>query len=185
MQSSTRNESQAAPKLRSQFVTALAWFSIVVSALMVVSSTMQNVMVNFVLPPNIFDSLIRDSAEQIPSSMLFILKNVKAILFVFLLLSVVLLLSSIGLLQRKNWARITFIVLLALGVVSTIAALPMQYGMLDDVGKTLSGNEAIAEVESVMTAMRGVFLALVVLFTGIHVWLIYKLCTAQIRSEFA
>jgi hypothetical protein len=170
---------------RSQFVTALAWFSIVVSALMIVSSTMQNVMVNFVLPPNIFDSLLRDSGEQIPSSVLFVLKHVKVILFAFLLSSVVLLFTSIGLLQRKNWARITFIVLLVLGTVLTIAALPTQFSMLGDVSKTMGGNEALAEVESVITVMRGVILALVVLFTVIHVWLIYKLCTPTIRAEFA
>ncbi len=49
-------------KPRSQFVTALAWFSIVVSALMVFVSIMQNVMVQFFFPPDFLNQLSNESA---------------------------------------------------------------------------------------------------------------------------
>jgi hypothetical protein len=182
MQSSTRNESQAAPKLRSQFVTALAWFSIVVAALMTVSSVLQNVMVNFVLPSNLFDPLTSGDAP-LPGFAVFVLKHFKLFVFAYFLLSVALLGVSIGLLQRKNWARIAFIALLALGIATSVLPLLMSPSTFSAM-PNIDGMDAEL-VSEIATTVKGVVLALTILFAAIHGWLIYKLCTPQIRAEFA
>lgn len=174
-----------APAPRSQFVTVLAWFSIVVSALMIVTSLLQNLMVHMLVPPDAFDQLSQqNNGAPIPPFALFMFKHFKLIVFSFFLLSIFLLISSIGLLKRKNWARIAFIVMLGLGIAWTVAMLPMQNSMMNDMTKSM-GSEAPAEVQNFVTIFRGVMLGFVIVFTAIHAWLLYKLCTPQIRAEFA
>ncbi len=170
---------------RSQFVTLLAWFSIAVSCLMIFTSLMQNLMVHVLIPPDAFETLAQQgNSAPLPPFALFMFKHFKLIVFLFFLLSAVLLVSSIGLLKRKNWARIAFIVMLGVGIAWTVAMLPMQASIMNDVTQSLGG-EAPADVENFVTIFRGVTLAFAVVFTAIHGWLIYKLCTAQIRAEFS
>jgi hypothetical protein len=172
-------------KPRSQFVTALAWFSIVVAALMTCSSLLQTIFVNLFLPANSLQQLQSAAdANVVPPALMFVVKHLKTILFVYLLLSLSLLAVSIALLKRKEWARIAFIVMLALGTLSGFAPLFLPFSISDFLPQNIDG----LDVDVTMDAALGfqiLTIGLTLLFAALHGWIIYKLCTSEIRSEFS
>ncbi|MGL4232813.1 MAG: hypothetical protein ACRDAM_05600 [Casimicrobium sp.] len=169
---------------RSQFITIFAWFSIAVSAMMVLMSILQNVMVSFLFPADMLDQLAKQGGENMPAFAVFVFSHSKAILLAFLLLSVLMLVLSIGFLKRKEWARITFVVLLALSIAASIGGLFVQSSMFESLPKEIEGIGQ-AEIEQMVPIFRGIMIGYTFVFSAIHAWLIYKLCTPQIRAEFA
>jgi hypothetical protein len=168
---------------RSQFVTALAWFSIVVAALATCSSFMQSIFVFLFLPADAVQQLQSAvDANVVPPALVFVLTHLKKILLGYLLLSVTLLMVSIALLKRKEWARIAFIVLLAIGTLSGFAPLFLPISAMDFLPK-LDGVDATATAD-VAFGFKIVMVLLTLLLAALHGWIIYKLCTKEIRSEF-
>ncbi len=167
----------------SQFVTVLAWFSIVVSALMVLVSAMQNIMLNLFFPTDVLGLLSEADAKILPAFAIFLLTHFKAIVLGFFVLSVILLASSIGLLKRKNWARLSFIALLACGIAWTASSVFLQQSMFTSMPR-VEGPEA-KQIENMMWVFKGIMVVFAIVFTVIHGWLIYKLCLPSIRAEFS
>jgi hypothetical protein len=178
------NDTTAVSKPQSLFITLLAWFSIAVSALMLTSSLMQIVMVSFVFPPDMLDQAVAQSGEMMPSFVALLFSHFKLFLLAYLLVSVLLLVASVGLLKRRNWARITFIVLLALSIAASIGSLFMQLSSVDAAMKQMDGFGG-EEFKQYVVIVEGMMLGFAIVFSAIHAWLIYKLCTPQIRDEFA
>jgi hypothetical protein len=168
---------------QSLFIELLAWFSIGVSALMLTSSLMQIVMVSFVFPSDMLDQAVAQSGEMLPSFVAFLFSHFKLFLLAYLLVSVLLLAASIGLLKRRNWARVTFIVLLALSIAASIGGLFMQLSSVDAALKQMDGFGG-EEFGRYVAIAEGMMLGFAIVFSAIHAWLIYKLCTQQIRAEF-
>jgi hypothetical protein len=166
----------------SQFVTVLAWFSIVASALMLLVSAMQNIMLHVFFPPNALSLVSEADARMLPPFAMFMFSHFKAIVFAFFVLSVILLASSIGLLKRKNWARLVFVSLLVVGIAWTVGSLFLQQSMLVSMPR-VEGPEG-KHIEDFMWIFRGIMIVFAAVFTAIHGWLIYKLCSPSIRAEF-
>ncbi len=98
---------------KSAFVTVISWISIVLSGL----SCFQSIIV-FTMMPNIKQQMMNipqfsELAPQMGQMMFSFLRYASVGLFI---LSSAALVSSIGLLKRKNWARIIFIIFLSLGI---------------------------------------------------------------------
>ncbi len=172
-----------APKPRSQFVTVLAWFSIAVSILATLSSLMQNIMLNFVFPKDMFEQLAAQGGDQLTGLAVIIFSHYRTFALVGMLMSIVMLVVSVGLLHRKRWAHVAFVVLLAISIVAGFAPLLFSGSILPAL-TSVDGVDAQLATE-VATLFRGVLLALALLFAVLHGWLLYKLCTPKIRAEFA
>jgi hypothetical protein len=180
----TSGQTDGSPRSRSQFVTALAWFSIVVAALATCSSLLQTIFVNLFLPADSLQQLQSAAdANVVPPALFFVFKHLKTILLVYLLLSLSLLAVSIGLLKRKEWARIAFIIMLAIGTLSGFAPLFMPFSAKDFMPQ-MEGIDGEV-VGDVALGFRFVMIALTLLFAALHGWIIYKLCTSEIRAEFS
>jgi hypothetical protein len=143
---------------------------------------MQNVMLNFVFPRDTLDRLSTAGTEHMPFWALLLFKHFRLFAFLLLIYAVFMLWASVALLKRQNWARVVFVVLLALSIAVGLLLPFLQGSVLASMPKI---EEVDAEAfEQALLIFRGIVLALTVLFTAIHGWLIYKLCTPQIRAEF-
>ncbi len=126
--------SSGAPAERSTFVTVLAWIFILMSGFSTVMAVFQYVVMSFVMPlarmQASLDELKARGDMPMPPGAEFMFGHMRLIFGAFLLLSAITLLTSIGLLKRRNWARLVFICLMALGIVWNIAGLFLQQLML-------------------------------------------------------
>lgn len=163
---------------RSIFVTVVGWIFIVISAFFLLDSVL------FLFIP--FDKFMPKTAPQpgmpVPDPAL-VLAFMHGMFFIMATLAAWVLLSAIGLVMRKNWARISFIVVLVLGLgfcgiyvlfgVMTLAFMPAAG--LPGQPPEMAG--LAHSVVRVMTVFSGVLAAL-------YGWILYKLNTDRIKAEF-
>jgi hypothetical protein len=174
---------------RSSFVTVIAWIFIVISGFMTFISLLQNILINTVFP---FDKIqiARASAPPMPPIFDFMFDYFRIFFLAFLLVSAVKLVSAIGLLRRWNWARLVFVGILALGVVSSIGGLLLQQVMFDSMMKfpTDAGRpmppDFEANMRGMMIAMRAFSAVFILGFAVLYAWIIKRLLSPSVAAEF-
>ncbi len=175
---------------RSTFVTAVAWVFIVLASVSTAGSALQSVFLDYMSP--LFEQAMMESpdADQLPvdfDSFMFVYRMM--ILGVFLI-SATTLVSAIGLLQRKNWARIVFIAMLGLGIVMEIVGISLSFWLPSFMAKMAAAPMEVTEVPMPEVVHRLIVIVrifslivaigLVILFA----WIIRKLTGEKIRQEF-
>jgi uncharacterized membrane protein YuzA (DUF378 family) len=169
---------------RSTFVTVVGWIFIVLSGL----AALQFLMILFTP----MDKLLADAQRQAelmqpagaPQAGAAFMASMLHGVFVFMFcVSAWVLLSGIGLVMRKAWARISFIVILGVGVFfNLIYVLIGLAGRGMSMGEVPGANPAMAGMmHSVMGAMAVMGAVLAVLFA----FVIYKLTREKIKQEFS
>lgn len=175
----------AAP--RSNFVNVLAWLSIALTGLMTFVALLQFLMVGVVWPQASVSPLpTLTDVQGMPAFVQLIVANLARLMAGFLAVSTVALTSSIGLLNRKEWARLLFIVFLALGIVWNVGGLVIQEMIFrsDVFAPARSQPEFRAMFDGTMRMIRVISWVTAGLFSAIHIWIIVRLCSARIRAEF-
>jgi hypothetical protein len=114
--------------------------------------------------------LAAGSPQLDPALMASVLHGVFVFMFVLLLW---VLLSSIGLVMRKAWARTSMLVLLGIGVVWNLLYVLMG----------ITGGPA--GMGAMMQGMGGALAVMGLIFIGLFGWAIYLLTRAKIKAEFA
>lgn len=175
-----------APAQRSSFVTSLAWLMIVPSVLGVLITTLQNVMITTVMP---MDQMMLPSeleAEQMPAFAVFMFEHMRTLLAAFWLMTVVSLASGIGLLKRKEWARLAVIALLALSILMNLGGLYVQQSFLSSVPAIVNTPPEFREqFDGMAAAMWNVSIAMALGFSAVSAWLIWRLASESVKAEFA
>lgn len=169
---------------RSAFVTVLAWIFIILAGFTMLISIFQTVMVNAAFSREVIEELMMQAEENnFPIMFQFFISNIRFFVFGFLLVSATTLVSAIGLLFRKNWARIVFICMMIVGILWNIFKIVMHYIMLPSSPIT-SGAESSMPFDLIFNIMR----ILILIITGgvciVFAWIIKKLATTPIRAEF-
>jgi hypothetical protein len=174
------------------FVTVLAWISIALALLGLLYGLIQSIM-GLVLPADFYLRMLNPYGGEppaLPPLMHWIYTNTLLTGMLMLALSAIFLWVSWGMLKRREWGRKGFIAVLAIGTLwqfACIFALPQFIeGMLAIQGGALPQGQSLPpEFEGFMTAamLMGGVVALV--FAGLHVWIIWKLCTPAVRGEFS
>lgn len=170
---------------KSTFVTVVAVVFIVLAGFSLLA-----VLAQTVLFPSLFHNAetAAKMQEQIdngnmPSFVGFIYTHRYIFMSISFVLAVVGLISSIGLLMRKNWARIIFIVLMSYRIVSAIFGIGMQLFITprlpDNV--TQSSAQFITTMMMVIRVFSFLFAAGLCILYG---WIIAKLLSQKIRMEF-
>jgi hypothetical protein len=171
----TEHALPAAPAQQSSFVTGLAWTLIVLYALGVLVLLLQNLTLNLM-----FDTLV----ENAPAGSETTLTLFRSLGFVFLAICLFLTYAAYALLKRRNWARITYIAVFALAIVSHIlSALGVAMGLAAGSGTAML--EGSPESAAIMRATMIVFVVILLGFTVVFVWLIKRLTSPEIKAEFA
>jgi hypothetical protein len=186
-------ESSARPK--STFVTVVAWIFIILSGFATFISLLQNLMVGF-MPRDMFDTAMQDSTfgRVIPPAGRFMFSHLQLVVVCVLILTALMLAASIGLLQRRNWARLVFIGLLGFGIVYNLAGLVLEQSMLSSMTSQFPLDSAFRadstfrstaqQFDQMMAGFRVVMYVVTIGFAALFGWIIAKLVSRPIREEF-
>ena len=171
---------------KSQFVTILAWISIALSGFTTFISILQNIMITFMFPMEKMNEAFKNPkfANDAPKGFTFIFSNFRLIIFGFLLVSTITLVSSIGLLKRKNWARIIFICIMTLGILWNFVGIYFQNLMMPKFSEFPKGPGA-PDFEKVFLIMRIFSVIMAIGFSVLFGWIIKKLVSEKIKEEFS
>ncbi|HEY3644414.1 MAG TPA: hypothetical protein VGM16_03675 [Gammaproteobacteria bacterium] len=167
---------------RSTFVTVVGWIFIVISGL----GTLYCLIFMFTPTDKLLAQFQQQQAAMPAGSPAadpqMMVSMMRGMFFFFFVVELWVLLSSIGLVLRKGWARISFIVVMAFGIfVSLIYVLIGLAGRSAPMGQVPGSTP---EMAGFMHAIMGVMAILGAVFAALFVFIIYKLNTAKVKAEF-
>jgi hypothetical protein len=153
---------------RSAFITGLAWTSVAAGVLAILIAS-PVFLISLTVPVEDMRAVLREAEKSQPMPALagWMVENFRIFSWLFLAAGVVTLAASIGLLKRRNWARVVFIAMMALGAVAHLggAVAPFSSGFGVD---AVTGLAALASL--VLAALFG--------------WLVRRLLAEDVRREF-
>jgi hypothetical protein len=172
---------------RSSFVTVVAWVFIALCSFSTFISILQNVMVNTVFPIHEMQkAATAPGVPEMPVFFRFMMGNVRLFFASFLVVSASMLGAAIGLLHRKNWARLLFIAILSLGIVWNIGGVVLQFFIMQGFPKPDGAPPEFAATFSVVRTVMMVFSALMAIgFSALFGWIIKRLISTEIMREFS
>src|SRR5215813_11094043 len=99
------------PPTRSTFVTVLAWIFIVLSSFATLVSILQNIMIALVFPAAEMQAAATQAKSHpgVPWIASWMFEHFQVFFLFFFVMAAISLAASIGLLKRKNWARLLFV----------------------------------------------------------------------------
>jgi uncharacterized protein (DUF486 family) len=163
---------------QSTFVTVLAWVVIILSGFAAVIGVVQNVLINF-LEPTMMTNGPNAQAAAFPLAVF------RALAFCLLIFVIFMTYCAYALLRRRNWARITFMVIGGLAIAwfllcILIFALRLGPARFAATGPTAALADMRGAFNTMLVMTSIVTLGLSVLFG----WIIKRLRSPQIRAEF-
>ena len=164
---------------KSTFVTVVAWIFIVLAGLMTLVSVLQNIMVFTMFPAE----RVASQFDEAPALVRFMFAHFRTLVLLGLIASCATLVSAVGLLKRRNWARIVFIALMALGIGYQVFGVVWVISFVSWDLPGMAGGLPAAErlMVRLITAFTTVMaLGIALLFA----WIIKKLVSPEIRGEF-
>jgi len=173
--------------VRSSFVTAVAWIWIAMSGLSAFVALIQTLFAGVLLPGPYFEhamaqaSTSADPQVQFATSLFHWFPWITGLMF---LSSAISLVASIGLLHRRNWARLLFIAMLLLTILSQVAGLVVQqkiFAMLPAVPQ----EEGAPPIAMFIHVLRIASILLTLAFAAVFGWIIKRLVSPAIAAEFA
>jgi hypothetical protein len=176
---------------RSTSVTVLACLLIALSAFSTVIAVLQNRPDTMTRYSEAMDRAIQDStfATAAPSAWVFVFANFRTLALLGLAASAAMLVASVGLLRRRNWARVAIVLLFALGIASVVGLLFVQDAMMPDFTAIFAQDSTLRQARDDLAAvsrtMRAFMLVLVLGVVGLCGWSIAKLLSPAVRAEFA
>lgn len=185
MNASATDTAQPKP---SDFVTAVAWIFVALSGFATLIALLQNLMINLAFPVAEMHAAVVQGGKGPPMPWLFkfMAQNVRLIFFSFLALSALTFASSIGLLKRRNWARLTLIGIMGFGIASNLGGLAVQLSLFSS---WPIPDDAPAEFQDHFDFfVRGIMVISVLFAVGMSVllgWIIKRHVSRDIRREFA
>lgn len=172
---------------RSGFVTALAWIFIVLAGFSTLISILQNIMIALMFPVDEMRAAMKsDKAPPMPAGFRFMFDYFHYFFLAFLVVSVATLVSAIGLLMRKNWARLVFIGMMGLAILWNLASLALPFlmsSLIHDMGGS-APDEFMANFRLMWNIMIGVSVVMGLAFAALFAWIIKRLTSEDIRREF-
>ena len=170
---------------RSTFVTVVAWIFIVLSGFGTMISILQNIMIQTMFNgPEMEKFLQTPPPPGAPPFAAFMADHFQFFFAAFLIVCALMLASSIGLLKRKNWARLIFVGLMVLGIVWNLGGLVLQFTMFSSMQGGFANAPGAPNMKPFMIAMAvfGVIFALG--FSGLFGWIAKRLVSPAVVAEF-
>lgn len=177
----------ATPDRQSPFITELAWIFIGLAGFATIIFLLQNLMVHLMLPAADM-RVAADQArlERAPWFGPFALQYFRWFILAVLLSSAATLAAAVGLLKRRNWARILFVVLMGVGILWSlmgVAATVIFYMSIPDLA-ALTGQGPTGRVLLMSKALVFIVTALALAFSAQFGWIAKQLMSHEVRREF-
>jgi len=172
---------------RSTFVTVLAWLGILFFGFGLLVSAMQNIMVRTVFRDPRLGPVMADSLSNAPFPpearwMFGHMQTFVLLIFCWVLLGFT---ASIGLLKRRNWARLTMITMLCLAIAWQLFSILLGRHMFTAISQPpFPQTDAMPDMAAMFRAMQVFIVGLTLAVTALCVWLISRLVSRDIRAEF-
>jgi hypothetical protein len=169
---------------RSSFVTALAWVFIALAGFTTLIAILQNVMIAVMFPAD-FGGEVRGTSDM-PAFFRIFFSYPRVFFGAFLVVSAATLISAIGLLRRKNWARLLFIAVMVLGILWNLGGFVLMLSMTSSMPAVPdSGPPGFRDGFDIMWKVMLAFSIVIGLaFLGLFGWIIKRLMSHEIRREF-
>lgn len=173
---------------RSQFVTITAWLSLALALLGVVTGVLQGVMLLATgQDRGLLDALAAGAGGlAMPAPLLWAFDHLGLLLLLSVFSSALWAAASWGLLQRREWGRFGFIVLLAAGALFAFAGAFAFDRLL--AGLTAQAGLDPADIDPLLANMQAatrlVMYGGALLIALLHAAIAWKLCTPAVRAEF-
>ena len=165
----------------SMFVTVTAWIFIVITGLGVLALLLQNLLLATLMASPEVQHALNDLPTHTDGATTFIVRHMRAIAAAMLALVGIALVSAIGLLQRRNWARLCFVGVLVVAVLYQLGRLAYVWLMPLPMPQSPDGSVNLA---SMMDTLRVASTVMAMALTLVASWLVIKLCSPAIRAEF-
>lgn len=175
---------------RSSFVTVMAWLSLGVAAMSAVGSLMQALLALAMPDTGDLGGLLPPGAT-LPPLLDWLVRHMVSLSVLSGVLSLGVAWISWALLQRREWARQAFIVVLALVALANFAGIPLVDATFDMAVTSLgqNGGDAAAQLRDagapMLASLRLVCWLGALAIAAVHGWIIWQLCRPAIRAEFA
>ena len=179
-------QGEATQRKKSKFVDVLAWIFIIFGGFATFIGILQNIMIQMMFPKGIMNQGIQQTknAEQVPAFVNFIFNHFDLFFLFSLIIFAVSFISAIALLKRKNWARLVFIILMALGMIWNVGGIAMMFTMFNTMPR-MTGEATSTDFEKMMLIMKIASLIMVVGISSLFFWVIKKLNSDPIKAEFS
>jgi hypothetical protein len=169
---------------RSVFVSTIGWSFVALSGMGTMITILQNVMVHTFFNGSDFDQAMRTMPADTPWVFRLMLANFKTFIGLMLAASLTMLTASIGLLLRKNWARILMIVLMIGSALSQLLGLIAQFSVIGHMRQQLAAAPGAPDMSFFLVAIV-VFSAIFGLgFCFLFGWIAKRLMSPEIAAEF-
>ncbi|MET7143284.1 hypothetical protein M3S04_16730 [Xanthomonas sp. PPL139] len=173
---------------RNQTIDAMAKLTLLLGVLSLLYGIGQALLL-LALPEGVIDGVLRQAGLALPSLLQWCVTHALALSWLTALLSAGLCAAAWALLQRREWARLAFIVFLVVTAAANFAVLPLLWQLLDMLQAwapqhafDLQQMQHDLALGRITFMVSGALTALV--FAGLHGWLVYQLCRPAIRAEF-
>jgi len=170
------------PDTRSSFINVFAWIMIILNGFNLFFSIIQYMILTIIRQFKEFDKVsihFQTVTFRFPS---FMIKNMHLIFLLSGIIALVSLISAIGLLKRKEWARKAFLFLIAFAMVNLIASDLLRIYFMNSTFH-LSSNIPI-EFHVIQGFMIFFMLIFSLSFLFLFGWLFKKLSSSKIKMEF-
>ena len=168
---------------RSTFVTVVAWVFMVPAGFGLLIGTMQVLMFSMMFGGEVAPAKLPDD-EQMPAMARLALDNFKYLILVFPTLCAFGLATCVGLLRRRNWARLVFVSGLGLGILWNFGGLVFQLFFFELPVPNEEQAEFVEQFESIWSLMRVFMTIMALAVSALFGWIIWKLCTKPVKEEF-
>jgi hypothetical protein len=128
-----------------------------------------------------------ETAQNMPAFARLMFAHPRLIFASFLVVSAITLISAIGLLKRKNWARLIFIGVMVFGILWNVASVVLPFYMFSSFQPPMPERtpadfrDSFDLMWKVMTAFT---VLIAVVFAGLFAWIIKRLVSHDIKQEF-
>jgi tetratricopeptide (TPR) repeat protein len=170
---------------KSHFVNTIAIVFIALAGIATFISLLQSILFVLFFPVEEMSRAIEGGGfqGQIPVIFKFIFPNLQIILFGFFVFSGITLVSAIGLLKRKNWARMVFIVIMGLFICFNIFGLMVQNSIFASIPGFQRG-EIVSQFRGIILVMKVFSFVFTIGISYLFGWIIYRLTSSNIKKEF-
>jgi hypothetical protein len=172
---------------RSGFVTGLAWTFIVLGGFSTLIAVLQNIMLTLIFPTEELVAAAHDSQgnQPMPALFRFMFENFRLFFMAFLALSVVTLIAAIGLLKRRNWARLAFVGIMGFGVVWNLGGVALPFLMSSALPEMAAPDPDFQDNFKMMwNVVMGFAVVIGLGFAGLLAWVTKRLASADVKREF-
>lgn len=190
LQTPTQGRNTITPgKSVASFVNGLAWSFIGLSALSLLLAAVQYLLFAHLLPMAPLRAALADAItlKLLPASALQLLAHLPGICIALFAVSLLTLLVSIALLQRRNWARITFAWIMIATALAHLAGLLLPFYFSHDFSAALNAMppELHGMAVTVTRMLSAMSIVMGIAFGAAFAWIAKRLFSAEIAREFA